>query len=302
MWTFVKQERFVFTFVFDAYSIPALQLINPGPHGIRMHRISLPTLFISLLFALPMSSVWASDSAANLDDIHAVNKNRTHNAQQSQARVDSLNDQKNKLFDEYRQVSKLIEGLKVYNRQLEVQTLAQQLQLQQLTESITQATQMKRQITPLMMEMTAGLSQFIALDLPFHAQERSQRLGFIHAALDNPDIADSEKFRQILEAYQIENEYGRKIDVYTETITVDAQPINVDVLQVGRIALLAQTKDQGDAWVWDNQQQQWQILASSHQKPIRDAIRIARKQAVSNLLMIPVSAPQQVIAGDAGDE
>lgn len=283
-----------------------MRLTEPEFQGKRMPRINPLTLFLPFILAatlaLAIPSARASDAAINLDDIHALNKKRTQTAQDSQARVESLSDQKNTLLDEYREVNKLIDGLKVYNRQLEVQTSAQQQQLQQLSESITQATQMKRQITPLMLEMAAGLSQFIELDLPFHSQERRQRLSFINAALDNPDIADSEKFRQILEAYQIENEYGRKIDVYTDTITVDAQPINVNVLRIGRIALLAQTKDQREAWVWDNDQHQWQTLEQTYQKPIRDAIRIARKQAVSNLLILPIMAPQQVLAEGAGDE
>lgn len=260
------------------------------------------SFILSATLALAMPSARASDTAINVDDIHALNKKRTQHAQDSQARVEALSDQKKTLLDEYRETNKLIEGLKVYNRQLEVQTSAQQQQLLQLSESTAQATQMKRQITPLMLEMATGLSRFIELDLPFHSQERSQRLSFINAALNNPDIADSEKFRQILEAYQIENEYGRKIDVYTDTITVGAQSINVNVLRIGRIALLAQTKDQRDAWAWDNGQQQWKALEQSHQKPIRNAIRIARKQAASNLLILPVMAPQQVLTEGADDE
>ena len=260
---------------------------------------SIFLLPVTLVASLLASTGWAGETPASLDAIHGVNKTRTEKSVQSQARIDGLSEQKNVLLDEYRATNKLIEGLKVYNQQLEIQTSAQQRQLQEISSSITQATQMKRQITPLMLEMAEGLNQFVALDLPFHTEERQQRLGFINAALENPDVADSEKFRQVLEAYQIENEYGRKIDVYTDTIKLDAQQINVNVLRVGRIALIAQTKDLSDAWLWNAAERQWQVLDSDYRKPVRDAIRIARKQVTPNMLMLPISAPRtQEVSGE----
>lgn len=258
-----------------------------------MPRIILSSLLLTaVVVGLLQSKAWAGDTPASLDTLHKVNKTRTEKAVQSQARIDNLSEKTKALLDEYRATSKLIDGLKVYNQQLEIQTAAQQRQLKEISNSITQATQMKRLITPLMLEMVAGLEQFLALDAPFHDQERQQRLSFIKAALANPDVADSEKFRQVLEAYQIENEYGRKIDVYTDTIAVEGQNINVSVLRVGRIALIAQTKDLAAAWLWNNSQRQWQPLEGDYSKPVRDAIRIARKQATPNMLMLPVSAPR----------
>lgn len=266
-----------------------------------MPRTTLSTLLLpfTLILSWAVSTAWADDTPVSIDAIHSVNKTRTEKAVQSQTRIDGLSELKNSLLDEYRATNKLIEGLKVYNQQLEIQASAQQRQLEEISSSITQATQMKRQITPLMLEMASALNQFVALDLPFHVEERQQRLSFINAALENPSVADSEKFRQVLEAYQIENEYGRKIDVYTDTIELDAQQINVNVLRVGRITLVAQTKDLSDAWLWSSKQQQWQVLDSDYRKPVRDAIRIARKQATPNMLMLPISAPRaQEVAGE----
>ena len=59
--------------------------------------------------------------------------------------------------------------------------------------------------------MFEGLKQFIALDIPFRAGERTERLSFIQAALDNPVVSPAEKLRQVLDGYAVESEYGRKI-------------------------------------------------------------------------------------------
>ena len=36
--------------------------------------------------------------------------------------------------------------------------------------------------------------------------------------MDRADVAVSEKFSQVLQAYQIENEYGRTMEAYGDTI------------------------------------------------------------------------------------
>lgn len=255
------------------------------------------------LLVFPVMQLAASQTTeSTLNTLHSENQQRTQVAQKSQQRINSLDERRQQLLDEYRSVNKLIEGLRVYNRQLEKQTDAQQTQLLELQNSIAEATQMKRQITPLMLDMQAALEEFIVLDMPFHAEERQQRLDFIDAALNNPDVSDAEKFRQLLEAYQIENEYGRKLDVYTDTIRFNDQPINVNVLRVGRVSLLAQTQNQQQSWRWDKVTAQWQALDDAHNKPIRQAIRVAQQQAAPSLLMIPVSAPESVTVSAAETE
>ncbi len=256
-----------------------------------MNNHPLKTISASVLAAcaLLFGSMCFADQ---LDEVHKINKDRTKKAQVSQARVDKLNDQRLKLLDEYKAVNKIIDGLRVYNSQLETQIAAQRKRLDELEESINQATVIKRQITPLMHRMYEGLEQFVNLDVPFHKQEREDRLQFIRDALDNPDIPDSEKFRQVLEGYQIESEYGRKLDAYSDTVDIGGSEVNVNVLRIGRIALVAQTKDEKVTMAWDNDQRQWVELPAAYRNPVRQGIRIARKQATVDIMMLPIEAPE----------
>lgn len=256
-----------------------------------MNNHPLKTISASVLAscALLFGSMCFADQ---LDEMHKINKDRTKKAQVSQARVDKLNDQRLKLLDEYKAVNKIIDGLRVYNSQLETQIAAQKKRLDELEESINNATVIKRQITPLMHRMYDGLEQFVNLDVPFHKQEREDRLQFISDALDNPDIPDSEKFRQVLEGYQIESEYGRKLDAYSDVVDISGSEVNVNVLRVGRIALVAQTKDEKVTMAWDNDQRQWVELPAAYRNPVRQGIRIARKQATVDIMMLPIEAPE----------
>ena len=77
------------------------------------------------------------------------------------------------LLNEYKTVLKEIEGLRVYNRQLEKQIASQEEEMAQLTISIDEVTVIERQISPVMIRMIDGVEQFVELDLPFLLKERA---------------------------------------------------------------------------------------------------------------------------------
>ena len=116
-------------------------------------------------------------SAATLNDVFAVAEQLNAQARQSQAKIDALTDETRQLLGEYKTVLKEIEGLRVYNRQLDKQIANQQAEMAQLAASIDEVTVIERQITPLMMRMIDGLEQFVDLDLPFLTNNADIRSG-----------------------------------------------------------------------------------------------------------------------------
>ena len=79
---------------------------------------------------------------------------------------------------------------------------------------------------------------------------RHDRVARLREMMDRADVAVSEKFSQVLRAFQIENEYGRTMEAYGDTINVDGVDRKVDVLKVGRVAWVFQTPDgEGDRHV-----------------------------------------------------
>jgi len=162
-----------------------------------------------------------------------------------------------------------------------------------LEASIENAAIMERQITPLTLKMIDSLGQFVNLDLPFLLDERRQRVTRLRENLSRADLSAAEKFRQVLEAYKIESEYGTRIDSYTEIVNVDGQDREVNILRVGRIALLYQTANQQYSAVWDNKTKQWQPLEGSNEKvALAKGIRMANKQVAVDMLELPISAPE----------
>jgi len=73
---------------------------------------------------------------------------------------------------EFARELKLVEGLKVYNKQLEDQLKAQAVAKREILVSVNRAKELEPQVVPLLSKMLSGLEGFIKADLPFHRAER----------------------------------------------------------------------------------------------------------------------------------
>jgi hypothetical protein len=257
----------------------------------NMHR------FKTIAFAMTMSFgtlLGSSVSQANtVDAVLKVGQAKTDAAQKSQQKIDKLASETGDLVQDYKTVMKQVDGLRVYNARLEKQIANQLKRIDDIEGSIEQVTVIQRQITPLVIRMIDGLEQFVKLDVPFHMAEREERIKFLRASLDRSDLTVAEKFRQVLEAYKIENEYGRKIDAYKGSVEIDGVEREVNFFRVGRVALMYQTTDTEISGAWDKESKSFvQLDKGEYRNAILKGLRIARKQASIDILKLPVSAPE----------
>lgn len=252
---------------------------GPTRYSTRMAGLVLAALTV---FASPLGF------ATTLSDIFQVADRMNKEAVRSQAKIDALTDETRKLLSEYKTVLKEIEGLRVYNRQLEKQISNQEREMAALSTSIDEVTVIERQITPLMLRMIDGLEQFVDLDMPFLLKERTERIERLREMMDRADVAVSEKFSQILRAYQIENEYGRTMETYGDTIDIGGTERKVDILKVGRVALVYQTPDGEETGMFNKNTGAFEAVGDEYQASVRQGIRMARQQATQDMFSIPV--------------
>ncbi len=212
-------------------------------------------------------------------------------AKQSQARIDKYDDEAQRLLAEYRYTTRETGSLRRYNDQLERQIASQLEEMESIGRQLDQINDVSREVIPMMLRMVDTLEQFVALDLPFLTGERSRRIASLKEIMDRADISTSEKYRRIVEAYQIEMEYARTIEAYQGNLPVDGETRVVDFLRIGRIALMYQTLDGDDSGFFNTESGAWEELSGSYDTPIRDGLRIAKKQAAPKLLIVPVAAP-----------
>lgn len=247
---------------------------------------------VLLAFAVSMLSIINTQAwAQSLDEVLGVRETTTADGRSSQLKIDSLTDETQDLLTQYKQVMKIVDGLRVYNQQQERLIRNQEQELEELAESIDNVTIVNRQITPLIERMIDNLETFISLDLPFLAKEREERIVFLRETLDRADVEVSEKFSQVMQAYQVENAYGATIEAYSDIIELNGQERQVDMLKWGRVSLVFQTPDGAVSGAWNKQTGSWEILSDEFAPGIKDAIRIARKTQTANIVKLPVPAP-----------
>ena len=224
-------------------------------------------------------------SSSDMESVLEVGRDNQLLSAKSQDNIDATERMTDKIVNEWKAVSKQVEGLKLYNEQKRIQIQAQLDLMDKLDDQLVQVVVMQRQIPPLAQRMLESLESFIALDTPFRIEERQNRIDLVRSSLAKPKVTASEQVRQVLEAYNIEAEYGRKIDTYESTL-LDGTVVNI--LVIGRIGMFYQTKDEQSSGRWNNETNTWDELPGSYRKSIRNGIRMAKKLAPTDMLMMPV--------------
>lgn len=257
----------------------------------KMHRMK--TFALAAAVSAGALTLAAGVHAATVNDVLQVGQAKAQDGQQSQTRVDKLANEANDLLTDFRTVNKQLDGLNVYNQRLEKQIENQMRRVRDYEQSIEDVTVIQRQITPLVIRMIDGLEKFVELDVPFHLNERRERITLLRRNLDRSDVTVAEKFRQVLEAYKIETEYGRRLDTYQGIIAIEGAEREVSFLRIGRVALVYQTPDMERMGAWNPRTRQWEELSSgAYRSAVQKGLRIARNQQSIDILDIPVPAPE----------
>ncbi len=251
----------------------------------------LASFLLACVLAVTAASAWAQ---ATVDQIMSEGERRADAGAAEQKRVEQVADQTEDLLSKFTTVVKVVDGLKVYNALLQRQVNNQEKEKNILNESIDNVALIERQIIPLMTRMIDSLTEFVRLDIPFLVEERAKRLERLRGMMERSDVTAAEKFRKVIEAYQIENDYGRKIEAYKGSVEIDGRQQEVDFMQVGRVALLYQSVGANHTGAWDSANNTWVPLSpETYKAQVTKAIKIARKQIPPDLLIIPVQAASE---------
>ena len=253
----------------------------------RMNKMLLLGATLSAVFS---ASVFAQ---ATVEQVMAEGEKRADAGAAEQRRIEQIADQTANLLNDYNTVAKVVDGLVTYNALLQRQIDNQEQEMAALEESIKNVALIERQIIPMMTRMLDSLEVFIDLDTPFLIEERHERLERLRGMMERSDVSAAEKFRRVVEAFQIENDYGRTIEAYKHAVTVDGKEVEADFLRVGRISLAYQTVGGGTTGAWDKDAGQFVKLDDAEFKnQVTHGLRVARKQVAPDLLVVPVFAPE----------
>ena len=242
------------------------------------------------LTALCAAVLFTTPAFAQLDRNVNAQTEIDRAASQAQGQIDEVRDRTQDASTRYAQFLAEAESLEKFNEQLAEQVRSQQGEIASIEQQLVDIETTNREVQPLMQKMVDTLDQFVALDVPFFLEERTTRVQNLKDLMGRADVAISEKYRRLLEAYQIELEYGRVLEAYEGTITRDGQELTAEFVHLGRVALMYRTLDGGETGYWDAEQHNW-VADESYADDIEEAIRVARQEGAPDLLRVPVPAP-----------
>lgn len=207
----------------------------------------------------------------------------------SQKKINKLSEESLSINEKYKSALSETSLYNTYNTQLFEIVATQESELDSLTAQIEEIEITSKHIMPLMKDMIDTLDEFIRVDLPFLQDERTTRVNSLKENMKRSDLTVSEKYRKILEAYQIEMEYGETIETYRG----QQNGKTVNFVKIGRTALFNQTLDKSISNVWHKDKQAWVLVTSQKvSRSISKAIQISLKQAPPELLTVLVDVPR----------
>lgn len=242
---------------------------------------------------IPLICLSVSTQANSLDQAKAVEHKTIAAAAASQKKIDHSATSSLALQSEIDLLKEEIKNTTIYRDHLAALIANQEQEMGSLEQQIADINQTRQGIVPLMYHMLEGLENLIEQDKPLRLTARQERLAKLQALMPRADVSEAEKYRRILEAYQIEMDYGIKLGSYQDRITlVDGDEVEADLVYLGRAALIARNLNATQYWSWDQQQQSWVALGSEYKSNLDTAYRLAAQQIAPTLLTLPVSLTQ----------
>ena len=255
-----------------------------------MSKLSRKSLIASTVIGALTLSASNFASADKLSDLHKEESRIVKASVKSQNKINSIYEQTIDMLGEYRNTVDEAEVLKGYNDHVQRMVDGQRANIKSLEEQIAGIDKTKQGVVPLMYKMIDTLDKFVELDVPMNLESRKERIENLRDIMNDSNVSVSEQFRLVLEAYEIEANYGTIFDAYQGELDLGGQVLTADFVHMGRIALVAQSLDMKNAWVWNNGTRSWDELGDEYLKPVTDAIRMARKQLPMDLTKLPVFA------------
>ena len=198
--------------------------------------------------------------------------------------------------ERYARIMAEADGMVQYNEQLNRQIASQQESMAVIQRDLAEIDATAVAVVALVQRMFEAIDSFVASDLPFidptqaGPDSRSERMNKIRDVMTSETASVGEKYRRLMEAYQIELEYGRNMIAYKGTLEDGRE---ADFLRIGRVSLAYVTADGEESGYWDAEQKAW-VVDNDLTTDIEEAVKIATKEVAPDLVIVPIPAAREV--------
>lgn len=213
----------------------------------------------------------------------------TRQAAQTQQRINQLDDERSDMVGEFRTLLQRKTSAELYARQQSAAVESQERELASLEDQLGRIDEITSQTAPMLGELIEDLGEFVEADLPFRLQQRRDSIQGLRDLLTDPRVSVAERYRQIIGAYTREMEYGRKTDTWTEEIEINGEPVQVQMVLFGRVALVYMDPTKKHAARYDRETKTWVPLESKYKAEVAKAIRIIQGKRTQAVMYVPAT-------------
>ncbi len=215
----------------------------------------------------------------------------TRRAAQVQAQINQLDDERSDMVGDFRTLLQRKTAAELYARQQSAAVESQERELASLEEQLGRIDEITSQTAPMLEELIDDLEAFIDVDLPFQLEKRKERIAELRGFLTDPRITVVERYRQIMDTYIREMEYGRTNSTWATEVQIDGveEPVNVQMVLFGRVALVYMDSSQRYAARYDRETRSWVDLEGKYKPEIAKAIRILEGKRTQDVMYVPAT-------------
>lgn len=235
-----------------------------------------------------LAAVALAASAATLEDNVKAMQATNAEAGAAQKNIVNLQSETQAMVEEYKRLTQTVDYQDQYTQEITDRLAVQEKDLASLRAQLASRQITQQRIVPLMRSMGDALEQFVALDLPFHQEERLARVIKVKRQISSTAVPLQDKYRALLEAFQQELEFGRGIEAWRGELKLGEENLTVEYLRLGRTAFYFQSMDGERSGYWDRAYKQWVEVPREYGEDIKHGLRIARNQQAPQLLALPM--------------
>ncbi len=192
----------------------------------------------------------------------------------------------------YRTAKATIDYLEKRKQYEESEVNALESGIAELERRLVESDKLNESLQDTLNAVVGRLETFVKSDVPFLMEERNARLVSIKEEIARPDATGAEKLRRVLEALQVEANYGNTVEVYQEQIKVGDEQIFGDILRIGRVSVYWRTPDGKRVGEYDRAQHAWVELDGKYVRPVNMTVEMATRIRPTEVVELPLGRIQ----------
>lgn len=261
-----------------------LKITNPWgilPHG----SLRIALVILAACLGMGSSPVLAGDTAK---EVGSAIREGLSIEKATQKEREAWFQEKTALEREHRALLEEREEQREINRELSEKRDLLLSRVSELKNRIRKQKEMVADLDPFLESTLGNLYALLESPPPFLMAERRDRLDRVRAVLEDPENGLGQKAGKVFDALLVEVEYGRTLEVFQDTVSVEGKPVLVTLLRLGRVSLFFLAMDGERAGYFDVAEDAWKYLPDQYAEEIRRAMDIVQKKRPAEMVTLPI--------------